>query len=162
VHPNAELITRFYGALQRRDGAMMAACYAPAVIFSDPVFPRLEGAHAGAMWRMLCERGADLEVIFGDVHADDARGSAHWDARYTFTQTGRKVLNRIDATFEFSDGAIVRHTDSFDLHRWMRQALGPVGLLLGWTPLVKNKVRSSAAAALAAWEAKHAGAGAQR
>lgn len=157
MHPNAELVTRFYSAFQRRDGAAMASCYAPGVIFSDPVFPRLEGAHAGAMWRMLCERGADLEVTFRDVTADDARGSAHWDARYTFTQTGRKVLNRIDAAFEFSGGAIVRHTDSFDLHRWARQALGPVGLLLGWTPLVRNKVQKNAAAALAAWEAKHPG-----
>jgi len=155
VHPNAELVTRFYTAFQRRDAAAMSACYAPGVVFSDPVFPRLEGAHAGAMWRMLCERGADLDVTFRDVSADDARGAAHWDANYTFTQTGRKVLNRIDATFEFANGAIIRHIDSFDFHRWARQALGPVGLLLGWTPLVRNKVRRSAAAALAAWEAKH-------
>lgn len=156
MHLNAELVTRFYTAFQRRDAAAMSACYAPGVVFSDPVFPRLEGRHAGAMWRMLCERGADLEVTFRDVIADDARGAAHWDATYTFTQTGRRVLNRIDASFEFADGAITRHIDSFDLHRWARQALGPVGLLLGWTPLVRNKVRKNAAAALAAWEAKHA------
>ena len=157
MHSNAELVTRFYTAFQRRDGAAMAACYAPGVVFSDPVFPRLEGPHAGAMWRMLCERGTDLEVTFTGVTCDDARGSAHWDARYTFTQTGRKVLNRIDAAFEFSGGAIVRHVDSFDLYRWSRQALGPVGLLLGWSPVVRNKVRRSAATALAAWEAKHPG-----
>jgi ketosteroid isomerase-like protein len=155
VHPNAELVTRFYTAFQRRDGAAMAACYAPSVVFSDPVFPHLEGRRAGAMWRMLCERGTDLEVTFRDVSADDARGSAHWDARYTFTQTGRRVVNRIDARFEFSDGAIVRHIDAFDLHRWARQALGPIGLLLGWTPLVRNKIRRSAAASLAAWQASH-------
>ena len=157
MHPNAELVTRFYTAFQRKDGSAMTACYAPGIVFSDAVFPRLEGKHAGAMWRMLCERGADLEVTFRDITADDARGTAHWDARYTFTQTGRKVLNRIDATFEFAGGAIVRHTDTFDFYRWARQALGPVGLLLGWSPVVKNKVRGSAAAALAAWEAKQAG-----
>jgi len=156
VHPNAELVTRFYTAFQRKDGAAMSACYAPGIVFSDPVFPRLEGPHAGAMWRMLCERGADLEVTFTGVTADDTRGSAHWDARYTFTQTGRKVLNRIDASFEFAAGAIVRHTDTFDFYRWTRQALGPLGLLLGWSPVVRNKVRRSAAAALAAWEAKQA------
>ena len=156
MHANAELVTRFYTAFQRRDGAAMAACYAPGVVFSDPVFPHLEGPHAGAMWRMLCERGADLEVTFSAVTGDDTRGSAHWDASYTFSQTGRKVLNRIDAAFEFSGGAIVKHVDSFDLYRWSRQALGPVGLLLGWSPMVKNKVRKSAAAALASWEAKQA------
>lgn len=155
MHPNAELVTRFYTAFQQRDAAAMAACYAPGVVFSDPVFPRLEGPRAGAMWQMLCERGADLEVTFRDVSADDARGTAHWDARYTFSQTGRKVLNRIDAAFEFAGGSIVKHTDSFDLYRWSRQALGPIGLVLGWSPLVRNKVRRSAAAALASWEAKH-------
>lgn len=157
MHPNAELVTRFYTAFKGRDGAAMSACYAPGIVFSDPVFPRLEGPHAGAMWRMLCERGADLEVTFTGVSADDTHGSAHWDARYTFTQTGRKVLNRIDASFEFAGGAIVKHTDAFDFYRWARQALGPLGLLLGWSPVVKNKVRRSAAAALAAWEAKQAG-----
>lgn len=156
MHPNAELVTRFYTAFQRRDGVAMSACYAPGIVFSDPVFPRLEGPHAGAMWRMLCERGTDLEVTFRDVTADDARGTAHWDARYTFTQTGRKVLNRIDAAFEFAGGSIVRHVDTFDLYRWARQALGPIGLLLGWSPPVRNKVRRSAAAALAAWESKQA------
>jgi ketosteroid isomerase-like protein len=154
VHPNAELIERFYTSFQRRDGAAMADCYAPVVVFSDPVFPRLEGPRAGAMWQMLCERGTDLDITFRDVTADDARGSAHWDARYTFSGTGRKVLNRIDASFEFGGGAIVRHVDSFDLYRWSRQALGPLGLLLGWSPLVRNKIRRTAAASLAAWEKK--------
>ena len=156
MHPNAAVIERFYTAFQRRDGAAMAACYHQDIVFSDPVFPRLEGVHAGNMWKMLCERGTDLEVTFRDVTADDRRGSAHWDARYTFSNTGRKVLNRIDAAFELSDGLIIRHTDSFDLHRWARQALGPLGLVLGWTPIVRNKVRRTAAASLASFEKKAA------
>ncbi|MBL8954530.1 MAG: hypothetical protein JNK82_27370, partial [Myxococcaceae bacterium] len=40
------------------------------------------------------------------------------------------------------------HTDSFDFGAWSRQALGPSGLLLGWSPLVKNKVRAQAAKGL--------------
>ena len=81
--------------------------------------------------------------------ADDATGVAHWDARYSFSATGRKVLNRIDASFRFRDGLIVHHVDRFSFYRWSRQALGPVGLLLGWTPLVRNKVRAQAAKGLA-------------
>jgi ketosteroid isomerase-like protein len=149
VHPHASLIEAFYRAFQRRDGEAMAACYHPEVVFSDPVFPRLEGERAGAMWKMLCERGTDLEIEFSGVEADDARGKAHWDARYTFATTGRKVLNRIDARFEFAGGTIVRHVDSFGLYRWTRQALGPLGLLLGWSPIVQRTIRRSAAAALA-------------
>jgi ketosteroid isomerase-like protein len=154
MHPNAALIERFYSAFQKRDGATMASCYHPDVTFSDPVFPDLKGAHAGNMWRMLCERGKDLKVEFRDVRADDATGSAHWDAWYTFATTGRKVLNRIDADFTFKDGKIIRHADRFDFHAWAGQALGTPGKLLGWTPFLQNKVRAMAAKNLAEYESK--------
>ncbi|HZI10315.1 MAG TPA: nuclear transport factor 2 family protein [Myxococcus sp.] len=148
MHPHSQLIFDFYTAFQRRDAKAMAACYHPDVEFSDPVFPGLRHARATSMWAMLCERGKDLELTFKDVQADDRTGRAHWDARYTFSATGRKVLNRIDAEFEFRDGKIVRHTDRFSFPAWSRQALGPMGLLLGWTPLLRNKVRSQAAHSL--------------
>ena len=142
--PNEALIRKFYTAFQQRDAAGMVACYADDVEFSDPVFPGLKGARAKAMWTMLCERGKDLKLEFRDVRADDRAGSAHWDAWYSFSATGRKVHNSIDATFEFRDGKIAKHTDRFDLHRWASQALGPVGTLLGWTPLLQNKIRGMA------------------
>jgi len=149
MHPNAQLLTDFYSAFQRRDAQAMAACYHPDAEFSDPAFPGLRHARVTSMWTMLCERGKDLELTFRDVQADDRTGRAHWDARYTFGATGRKVLNRIDAEFEFRDGKIVRHHDSFDFYAWSRQALGLMGLLLGWTPLLKNKVRAQARGTLA-------------
>lgn len=155
MHPNAALIQRFYSAFAARDAAGMKACYHPEIVFSDPAFGELRGAEAGAMWAMLVERGKDLQVTVSDIHADDTRGRAHWDARYTFGQTGRSVLNRIDAEFEFRDGLIVRHTDTFDFKQWARQALGPVGLVLGWTPLLQNKVRATARDGLEKYMAKH-------
>ncbi len=144
MHPNAALIERFYRAFQARDAAAMGACYHPEVAFSDPVFPALRGREARALWALLCERAQDLEIEFGDVHADDARGRAHWEARYTFSPTGRRVRNVIDAGFEFRGGLIARHVDRFGFWRWARQALGAAGWLLGWTPLVRNRVRSEA------------------
>src|SRR5437868_888017 len=80
------------------------------------------------------------------VVADDSAGSAHWEARYTFSTTGRFVHNIIDAKFTFRDGKIASHTDSFDFWRWSRQALGGAGLVLGWSPMLRNKVRATAAA----------------
>jgi len=154
MHPNAALIERFYRAFQNKDGAAMAACYHPDVQFSDPVFTDLRGPHAGAMWRMLTERGKDLKLEFRDVRADDRKGAAHWEAWYTFTGTGRKVHNIIDAEFEFRDGKIVRHIDRFDLHRWAGQALGLPGKLLGGTGYLQNKVRAQAAKGLAQYEAR--------
>lgn len=151
MNDNAHLIQRFYTAFQRRDAAGMAACYAPQVRFSDPVFTDLQGPRAGAMWAMLCERGKDLKIEFRDVRADDRSGSAHWDAWYTFSGTGRPVHNSIDASFVFENGRIVQHTDRFDLHRWAGQALGPAGKLLGWTPFLQNKIRAMAAKNLDGW-----------
>jgi ketosteroid isomerase-like protein len=155
MHPNEELIHTFYGCLSRRDGAGMAACYHPDIVFSDPAFARLTGAQAGAMWRMLCERGHDLAVRHTDVVADDQRGSAHWEATYSFSKTGRQVLNIIDAAFEFKDGKIIRHTDSFNFWRWAGQALGPVGKLFGWAPPLKRAVGKEAMRGLNAWMAKN-------
>jgi ketosteroid isomerase-like protein len=145
---NQELIERFYGAFAQRDGAGMAACYAPDVHFSDPVFTDLHGAEAGAMWRMLTERGTDLRVELLEHSADGDRGSAHWRAHYTFTQTGRPVVNDVRASLRFRDGLVAEHIDDFDFHRWARQALGPSGLLLGWTPLLRSAVRRKARAGL--------------
>ena len=159
MNANEATLKRFYEAFQQRDAATMAACYAPDVQFSDPVFPDLRGADAGTMWKMLCERGKDLKVDFRDVRADDKAGAAHWDAWYTFSTTGRHVHNSIDATFEFRDGRIVRHADRFDLHRWAGQALGTPGKLLGWTPFLQNKIRAMAGKGLADWKARSASAG---
>ena len=143
------LIERFYHAFDEGDGDAMAACYAPHVQFSDPVFTDLRGSRAGAMWRMLTEGPGDLRVQLLEHEADEARGSAHWRAHYTFTETGRPVVNDIQASFRFEDGLIVEHRDQFSFHRWARQALGPVGLALGWTPLLRAAVRRKAAARLA-------------
>lgn len=155
-HPNAELIRRFYQAFQRRDGDAMAACYAPSVRFRDPAFGELKGPAAGDMWRMLTSRAADLRLDFDQVWADDLHGGAQWVAHYTFSQTGRPVVNRIRASFEFENGLIVRHVDDFDLWRWARQALGAKGLLLGWAPPVQAAIRRQALKGLAAFQGKTA------
>ncbi len=155
MHPHAALVDRFYSAFARRDWATMAACYHPQVHFSDEVFD-LHGADASMMWRMLCTNGRDLRLEFRDVQADDIQGSAHWDARYTFSATGRQVLNRIDAGFGFRDGLIVRHVARCDFWAWSHQALGTPGLLLGWSGTLRARVKAQAAKTLAAFASKAA------
>jgi ketosteroid isomerase-like protein len=148
VHPNHELIDRFYAAFAQLDGETMAACYGPGARFSDPVFVGLEGAEPGAMWKMLTARARDLEVTLAEHEAGAQRGSAHWLADYTFS-TGHRVHNDVRAAFRFQDGLIVDHQDSFSFYAWARQALGPVGLALGWTPVLQAKVRREARSGLA-------------
>ena len=145
---NKQLIERFYTAFDRRDGGAMAACYAPDARFSDPVFTGLKGSEPGAMWRMLTSRSEDLKVELLEHDADESTGSAHWRATYTFTQTGRPVVNDVHASFHFSDGLIAEHEDDFSFHRWSRQALGTPGLLLGWTPLLQRATQRKARASL--------------
>ena len=148
---NDAVIERFYGAFAQRDGAAMEACYAPDVHFSDPVFTDLRGPEAGAMWRMLTRTARDLKV---ELPEHDA-GSAHWIARYTFSATGRPVVNDVRATFRFTDdGLIADHVDQFSFWTWSRQALGTKGLLLGWTPFLRSKVGGTAKAGLDKFIAK--------
>ena len=93
-------------------------------------------------------RGAAVAVGRALEQLDAQVGSAHWRAHYTFSQTGRAVVNDVRATMRFADGLIADHVDAFDFHRWARQALGTRGLLLGWTPLLRNAVRRRARAGL--------------
>lgn len=139
------VIARFYTAFARRDWSTMGACYHDKATFSDPVFPHLDAVEARAMWKMLVTSGKDLRVTHAMLSEDAKGGTAEWDAWYTFSKTGRQVHNRISATFTFQDGLILTHREHFDFWRWSRQALGISGSLLGWSPLVKNKVRWIAA-----------------
>ncbi|MEX5530467.1 nuclear transport factor 2 family protein [Pseudomonas syringae] len=141
---NSALITRFYEAFAQLDAEAMSACYTDDVLFSDPAFGELRGAQVGDMWRMLTSRAKNFSVVFDQVRADDQTGSAHWVATYLFSHTERTVVNDIQARFVFRDGKICEHRDHFDMWRWSRQALGLKGLLLGWTPLVRNAVRAQA------------------
>jgi ketosteroid isomerase-like protein len=151
MHAHEQLIRDFYAAFAKRDAAAMARCYHPDVVFSDPAFPMLRGGEATAMWAMLCSRGKDLELTLVDAQADADGGTARWEARYTFSQTGRPVHNKIEAMFAFRDGRIVRHIDRFPFWRWSAQALGPIGKLLGWSLPIKALVRGKARKSLAAF-----------
>ena len=145
-------IERFYAAFARLDGDAMQACYAENAHFEDEAFT-LDGAREiGGMWRMLCQAvKAKPEARAAwklDVSQVTAR-SAHWEAHYLFSATGRQVHNRIDAEFEFdAAGLILRHRDRFDFWAWSRQALGLPGALLGWSGFLRGKVRAQAAANL--------------
>ena len=154
MHPNQTRLEQFYAAFARLDADAMAACYAPDAQFDDEVFSLRGHAQVSGMWHMLCDatraKGADVwQLSYRDLSADAQTGQAHWEADYRFSATGRRVHNVIDGVFAFNaQGLITRHRDRFDFWAWSRQALGVPGLLLGWTPFLRNKVKAQATASL--------------
>lgn len=155
THPNAKAVREFYQQFDACDADAMCRLYDPEVVFSDPVFGTLRGGEVFAMWRMLTGNANDLSVTADQVEADDHSGSARWQADYTFPKTGRAVRNVIEARFTFRDGKVIRHEDSFSLHRWAGMALGPTGRLLGWLPPVREGIRREAAKSLRAYLREH-------
>ena len=142
------VLDRFYSAFAQHDHAAMAACYHTGAHFSDPVFPDLDEAQVRGMWRMLLTSGTDLRIAYEVLQADGAKGKVRWEAWYTFSRTGRKVHNVVTSEFDLKDDLILVQHDQFDFWRWSRQALGTSGILMGWTPIVRNKVQAMAAAGL--------------
>ena len=152
---NEKIVHRFYGAFQKLDAKTMNQCYAPDATFSDPVFPNLKSSDCQTMWSMLTTRARKFELSYCDIQEVEKNlVEAHWEAHYDFSATGRRVHNVIDASIRLRDGFFVEHVDRFDLWRWSRQALGPVGLLLGWSPVVRSKIRRQAAAGLQAFASR--------
>lgn len=144
MNENEQLIRKFYTCFQNKDYKGMQDCYADNAIFNDSVFKNLNSTQVKAMWQMLISNSKDMSIEFSDIVVNKTNGTAHWDAYYTFSKTGNKVINRIDANFTFENGKIVSHTDNFNFYNWAKQALGISGVLLGWTYFVKNKVQKTA------------------
>jgi len=157
---NEQTLRRFYDAFAQLDADTMAACYAPDATFDDEAFSLRGAREIGGMWRMLCSgtkaKGASVwKLTYRDVQADAMTGRAHWDAHYLFSATGRIVDNAIDSRFTFTPGGLIAtQRDRFDFWRWSRQALGTPGLMLGWSPMLRRKVRATAAANLATFLAR--------
>jgi ketosteroid isomerase-like protein len=122
-------LTRFYDAFARRDGAAMAALYAPDATFEDPVF-RLRGEDIGRMWIALTRRARDFSISYTIAQAATDAGTVEWTARYLFGGS-HPVVNVIVSEIAFADRKIVRQVDRFDFPRWAAQALGTPGRLFG-------------------------------
>ena len=155
MNKNQELIERFYTAFSNQDGQTMADCYHQQAQFNDPVFGILDRTSAVAMWTMLLERSkGNLKIEYFNPNATDDKGTVTWVATYNFSKTQRKVVNVIHASFEFKDGLIYRHTDTFNFWKWSKQAFGIKGLLLGWTSFMQDKIRKQAKTALTEYQSK--------
>ncbi|MGY4383546.1 ketosteroid isomerase-like protein [Pedobacter sp. UYP24] len=155
MNTNETLITDFYTAFKKKDYSAMQACYHDNASFTDSIFKGLNSLEVKKMWEMLIKNGKDMDLIFKDVWADENSGSASWEATYTFSRTGKRVVNKINASFIIKDDKILKHRDEFNFYSWAKQAFGNTGLLIGWTPYFKRKIKKIAMDNLSKYIAKN-------
>ena len=152
MNTNELLISNFYTSFKSLNADGMNACYSDEIVFFDPVFELLEGNQAKAMWRMLCKNARDFSLTFGNIKdMGDDYYTCDWVATYTFSQTGRRVVNNVKAHMKILDGKIVEHSDGFSLHKWSSQALGLSGRLLGWNSFFQRKIKNASRKKLLAY-----------
>ncbi len=145
MNANERLINDFYTAFQKLDYTKMNDCYSDDIVFFDPVFELLQAHEVKAMWEMLCKNAKDFSLTFDNIKALDGEYcTCDWVASYTFSKTGKRVVNRIRANMRIADGKIIEHSDGFSLHKWSTQALGFSGWLLGWNSFFQRKIKNQA------------------
>lgn len=149
---NKQVIANFYTAFQKLDHQAMNSCYSEDIVFSDPAFGLLRGEEAKAMWEMLCTNAKDFSLTYSNIQLlDEEYATCNWVASYTFSKTGRKVVNHIKAFMKLKDGKIIEHSDAFKLSKWAAQALGFKGVLFGWTGFMKRRIQLNARKSLIAF-----------
>src|ERR1700710_944013 len=123
MNANESLIHHFYTSFKNKDIKGMQNCYADHATFTDPAFRDLDARQVRSMWEMLIKTGKNMRIEYDQVKADEHTGTAEWVAYYTFSATGKKVVNRIKSSFVLENGKIVSQQDEFNFYHWSRQAL---------------------------------------
>jgi len=125
-----QLVETLFTSLQALNHEVMAACYHEAATFSDIAFQLQGRKQIHAMWHMICQKGINVQVQSIQAAGDSVR--ARIVDTYTFSDTGRQVVNSIESTFEFRDRLIRVQRDVCDPLDWSRQAFGGIkGELVG-------------------------------
>jgi hypothetical protein len=142
---NFATIDKFYTAFQQLDYKTMITCYDKEIVFFDPAFDLLKGQEVCYMWEMLCTNAKNFTLTYGNIqNLGDDYYTCDWVATYTFSKTGKQVINKIKANMRIVDGVILEHSDAFSLHKWSSQALGLVGNLFGWNSFFQRKIKNQA------------------
>ena len=140
-----QIISEFYSSFAKGDHQQMISFYHKQATFQDPAFGKLDYKRVTKMWQMLLSnKSASPKITFSNVKVENSIATAEWKANYFYGPKKRKVENNVEAKFKFKDGKIIEHIDTFDLWKWSRQALGPIGFFLGWTPFMESMVQNQA------------------
>ena len=127
----------YFEGFKTKNPEQMNALYKADVeaIFNDPVFRNLSTQEVQAMWSMLLRGSKDLEVTYTVVETTETSAVVDWVATYTYSVTGKKVVNHVRSHMTLENGLITKQIDNFDLSKWTSQALPPVvAQVFAWLP----------------------------
>ena len=145
MNSNTQLIENFYTGFQQLNADKMNSCYNDDIVFFDPIFGLLRGQEVKSMWEMLCKNAINFSLTFSNIiELDEEYYTCDWVATYTFSASGKTIVNKIKANMRFENGKIAEHSDAFSVHNWSKQALGMPGVLFGWNSLFQNKIKNKA------------------
>lgn len=137
MKPTEQVAITYFEGFKNQNPEQMNALYKPDVdgIFNDPVFQNLNTHQVQSMWSMLLRASKDLTSTYKIVEVTDTSATVDWEAHYTYSATGRKVVNNVRSVMQIENGLIVKQIDTFDLGKWTGQALPPVvAQLFAWFP----------------------------
>ncbi|MFC4261805.1 nuclear transport factor 2 family protein [Ferruginibacter yonginensis] len=139
------IIQQFFNAFKKLDATTMNACYTNNIAFNDPMFDLLRGDEVRAMWQMLCANASNFSLEYDSIKDEgDGYYTCNWTAQYTFSKTGRRVINKCKAYMKIENGLIAEHSDAWSLHKWSEQAIGLPGKLLGWAGFFRRRIKNNA------------------
>lgn len=147
----AELLSRFYTAFANRDYETMASLYHPEAKFNDAIFKDLNYKQTTAMWHMILSGAQDLNMTFEIQQATEFSGKVKWVADYNypgFFGIQNAVHNVSLGEIQIKDGKIFRHTDRYNLTKWISMALG-VPTMLADSTIMQALVQHQAKTGLA-------------
>jgi ketosteroid isomerase-like protein len=145
MNNDEKLVEKFFTAFQKLDANGMNACYSNDIAFYDPIFELLRGDEAKAMWQMLCKNARNFSLVFDSIkNLGEGYYTCNWQATYTFSATGKKVVNNVKAHMKIENGLITEHSDGWSLAKWSAQAIGLPGKLFGWAGFFRRKLKNNA------------------
>jgi ketosteroid isomerase-like protein len=145
MNNDEKLIEQFFTAFNKLDAKAMNACYSENIVFYDPMFELLKGEEVRSMWEKLCANAKDFSVTYDSIkNLEDGYYTCNWCASYTFSKTGRKVVNNIKAHFKIENGLIIEHSDAWSIQKWSEQAIGLMGKFFGWAGFFRKKLKNTA------------------
>ncbi|MFA5899664.1 MAG: nuclear transport factor 2 family protein [Hyphomicrobium sp.] len=127
-------------ALRRRDATGVAACYDQDAVFSSPIIGDVRGADVEALWRAIFAATCDSTLSFTIVDLGLTSARVEGIAKYSLLASGRSVTSRFNSALHIRDLRVMQHDDNFDAWAWASMALGPTGLLLGWSKAWRRRM----------------------